>query len=187
MAKKGSEWKKEPPIIKITDDYKIRILVCYLLHNIGAPLTDKQLIEITTEDDMVNYFDLMNALDGIDKNGLCTVTKDRTSSTYTIAENGSKIVGEVEEYVPYSIRQKCLKTAYRMMEKAKNKKPYKSRVVTLEKGFYVRFSFPDPFEEHNLSEIHYYAPTYERAIELKEKIDQNPRLLFKSLKNLIED
>ena len=42
-------------------------------------------------------------------------------NTYSIAENGSKIVGEVEALVPFTIREKCLKSAYRMMERAKIK------------------------------------------------------------------
>ncbi|NLJ16878.1 MAG: DUF4364 family protein [Clostridiales bacterium] len=187
MARNRKDRSNEPPKIKIDDAYKIRILICFLLHNIGAPLTDKQLIEITTEDEMVNYFDLMNALDGIDKNGLCNVVEQKGGNTYSIAENGSKIVGEVEALVPFTIREKCLKSAYRMMERAKNKKPYKSRVLTLEKGFYVRFSYPDPIEEHNLIELHFYADDYEKALQIKEKIDSNPKLLFKSIKNIIED
>ena len=62
---------KEQPRIRIDDVNKIRILVCHLLYSIGCPLNRDQLIEITSLEQAVNYFDLMEALDGI-TGRLCT-------------------------------------------------------------------------------------------------------------------
>ena len=81
---------------------KIRILVCHLLYSIGCPLNRDQLIEITSLEQAVNYFDLMEALDGI-TGRLCTcqevytrdeIKKDSLVSVrYAEHENGTCTIG----------------------------------------------------------------------------------------------
>ena len=46
----------------MTDKYEIKILICYLLYSVHAPLSREQLNLIFQEEQLVNYFSFCYAL-----------------------------------------------------------------------------------------------------------------------------
>ena len=60
------------PRIRIDKVEDIRILICHLIYALGCPLSKDQIIEITSLEDAVNYFDVTAALDTVTEK-LCTV------------------------------------------------------------------------------------------------------------------
>ena len=53
------------PRIRIKEIDDICVLVCYLIYSLGCPLTKAQLVEITSFEDAVNYFNLSRALEKV--------------------------------------------------------------------------------------------------------------------------
>lgn len=175
----------EVPKIRLDDAYRIKILVCYILHHIGCPLTENQLVEIMTTDDMVNYFDLQLALNDIDKNRLCSVrTAGNGETCYAIDINGVSTVAQFESHVPLSIREKSLDTAVELIKKTqKEKESYNIRIDETNKGFYVDIKFfPDTPLTVKLETI-IQAETREKAEKIKDNIDSNPMAFYKQIMN----
>ena len=96
---------KEIPRIRIDDVNEIRILVCHLIYSLGCPLTRDQLAEITSLEQAVNYFDLMEALDGITAR-LCTCQEVNGVPVYANTKLGDAAAREFGSELPQSIRDK---------------------------------------------------------------------------------
>ena len=101
---------KEQPRIRIDDVNKIRIVVCHLLYSSGCPLNRDQLIEITSLEQAVNYFDLMEALDGI-TGRLCTCQEVNGIPVYSNTRLGDAAAREFGSELPQSIREKMFEEA----------------------------------------------------------------------------
>ncbi len=112
---------KEIPRIKVVDVNKIRILVCHLIYSLGCPLTRDQLAEITSLEQAVNYFDLMEALDGITER-LCTRGEANGIPVYANTPLGDAAAREFGNELPQSIREKMFEEAVKVYTRDEIKK-----------------------------------------------------------------
>lgn len=112
---------KEMPRIRVDDINKIRILVCHLIYSIGCPLNRDQLIEITSLEQAVNYFDLMQALDGIQER-LCVCQEINGVPVYSNTPLGDAAAREFGSDLPQSVREKMFEEAVRVYTRDEIKK-----------------------------------------------------------------
>ncbi len=101
------------PRITVDNVDDIRILICYLIYSLGCPLTKNQLIEITSLEQAVNYFDLSAALSDIGER-LCTVTETDGVPLYSNTRLGVKAAKEFSDRLPASVREKMFNEAVRV-------------------------------------------------------------------------
>jgi len=101
------------PRITIDNVDDIRILICYLIYSLGCPLTKNQLIEITSLEQAVNYFDLSAALSTIGER-LCTVSEIDGVPLYSNTRLGVKAAKEFSDKLPASVREKMFGEAVRI-------------------------------------------------------------------------
>ena len=104
---------KEIPRIKVDDIQLIRILVCHLIYSLGCPLSREQLIEITSLEQAVNYFDLAEALNGIEER-LCLVQEYDGEPVYSNTPLGDAAAREFGNTLPASIREKMFEEAVKV-------------------------------------------------------------------------
>lgn len=112
---------KEIPRIRIDDVNKIRILVCHLIYSLGCPLNKDQLIEITSLEQAVNYFDLMEALEGITER-LCTSQEINGTIVYSNTPLGDAAAREFGSDLPQSVREKMFEEAVKVYTRDEIKK-----------------------------------------------------------------
>ena len=112
---------KEIPRIRIDDVNKIRILVCHLIYSLGCPLTKDQLVEITSLEQAVNYFDLMEALDGI-TGRLCISQEVDGTTVYSNTPLGDAAAREFGSELPQSVREKMFEEAVKVYTRDEIKK-----------------------------------------------------------------
>ncbi len=126
---------KSVPRITIDDKDKIRILVCHLIYSLGCPLTKNQLIEITSLEQAVNYFDLIDALNGIDEH-LCEVTEVDGETSYSNTAVGNHAARELSYELPASIREKMFEEAVKVYTRdaIKNDRLYAVRYAENDNG-----------------------------------------------------
>ena len=103
----------ETPRIRVEKQEDIRILICHLIYALGCPLTREQLIEITSFEDAVNYFDITAALDSA-AGKLCSVEEINGVEYYSNTPLGIKAAREFENVIPVSIREKMFDEAVRI-------------------------------------------------------------------------
>lgn len=102
----------EIPRIRIEEIDDIRVLVCYLIYSLGCPLSKNQLIEITSFEDAVNYFNLITALDKIGH--LCEETDIDGETVYNNTPAGINAAQTLGDSLPLSVREKLLTEAVRV-------------------------------------------------------------------------
>jgi hypothetical protein len=177
----------ELPKIVITDDAKIITLVCYLLEYLGS-LTEEQLLEIVTLDDVVAQFKLNDALATIEKKKLAALT----DNVYKIAEAGKSWLSEFENSLAITLRRKMLAVGKNVVRLSALKKAVKWNISQSENTktgatlwrFYA--CFLNEMDGTPVMEIKIYSKTKDGAVKAQEKFLQDPaKALSDSIANFI--
>lgn len=111
----------EVPRIRIDNIDDICVLICYLIYSLGCPLARSQLIEITSLEEAVNYFDLSAAFDKV-RGHLCIETDTDGETVYSNTPNGIKAARDLGASLPLSIREKMFSEAVRVYTRDAMKK-----------------------------------------------------------------
>ncbi len=101
------------PRIRIEETDDICVLICYLIYSLGCPLSKQQLIEITSYEEAVNYFSLIQALEKA-KEHLCEEIEVDGEPVYTNTPNGISAARNLGKDLPATIRDKTFKEAVRV-------------------------------------------------------------------------
>lgn len=92
-----------------------------MIYSLGCPLNVNQLAEITSLEQAVNYFDLMETLESI-KGRLCTCTEQDGVQVFANTELGDKAAGELGNDLPQSVREKMFEEAVRVYTRDETRK-----------------------------------------------------------------
>lgn len=164
------------PRIRVDDVQSIRILVCHLIYSLGCPLRKSQLIEITALEQAVNYFDLIEALDGIEER-LCTVEEIDDDLIYANTKLGDAAAREFGNTLPASIREKMFEEAVKVYTRdaMKKDKLYAVRYAENENGSCtIGISIKDSATAKQKYYLNIFTPDKESAERIKNKIKADP-------------
>lgn len=167
---------KTVPRITINDTHSIRILVCHLIYSLGCPLKKDQLVEITSLEQAVNYFDLMQALDGIEEN-LCTVSELDGDLLYANTKLGDAAAKEFSSDLPASVREKMFEEAVKVYTRdaMKKDKLYAVRYAESQNGSCtIGISIKDNITGKQKYYLNIYTSDKDSAEKIKNKIKSNP-------------
>ena len=116
----------------LTDRTEIKILICYLLTNAKQPLTAQQIIDTLIGQQLVNYFELQDALSHLaSQNIIC-----EDDGVYSITEEGKDISRQLEKALPYSVKERAYKSVIEILQYEALKRQNKTTITPLEKGGY---------------------------------------------------
>ncbi len=167
---------KNVPRIKVDDINSIRILVCHLIYSLGCPLTKNQLMEITSLEQAVNFFDLNEALDGIEER-LCTVEELDGDLVYANTKLGDAAAREFKNMLPVSIREKMFEEAVKVYTRdaMKKDKLFAVRYAENENGSCtIGVSIKDDVTGKQKYYLNIYTGDKDTAEKIKNKIKDNP-------------
>ena len=82
----------------------IRILLCYILASVGAPLSRQDLSRIIQEKGLANYFEVEDALATLLKQG--NITQDEQGFC-AVTRGGLEIANSLDATLPLSVRDKA--------------------------------------------------------------------------------
>ena len=93
----------------LNDSTQIRILLCYLVKS-AAPLPRQTLEGALLQEELVNWFELGDALAEVEKNGLVTLGPEG----YTVTDKGATVADELGPDVPRSVRESATRAVLRI-------------------------------------------------------------------------
>lgn len=108
----------------LTGSTEIRLLLCHLIKSAG-PITRQELENALLEEALVNYFEIGSCLDDITRQKLVTCEK----STYTITPDGAKVIAELADDLPRSVRERALSAALRAQVWARKEAAYSAKIT----------------------------------------------------------
>jgi hypothetical protein len=178
-----------PKLASIEDDNKVLTMLCYLLEYLGG-LTESQLLEIVTADELVAPFKVNDALDIIEKRELATLS----DGVYKISEPGKTWLQGYENSLAITLRRKVLQEGKNVLRLAELRKAVTWKVTELARegkhgeevvwAFHARFL--NEADGTPLMEIKLYSKTKDGALNAQENFLKDPaKTLSDSIGTLI--
>ncbi len=172
------------PRIRIEDIDKISVLISYLIYALGCPLTKDQLIEITSLEEAVNYFDLMQSLEKSTGN-LWTLVELNGEKALANTGKGIKAAKELADTLPTSIREKMFNEAVRVYTRDAMEKGGSflsaDYVKTNDGTCTVNIKIIDTDTTQQKYNIYIETQNEEEAETIKKKVKEDPNKFAKYL------
>ncbi len=122
----------------------IRLLVCYLLKSIDAPMTRQMLNDAMQEDGLANFFEVGQAIEELLKTGNITADILDDEEVISVTEKGREAAELLQTSLPKTVREKAVNSAIRLTTKAKVERENKIEVKKEDDGGYtITFSLFD--------------------------------------------
>ena len=152
----------------------IRILLCYILASVNAPLSRQDLTRIIQEKGLANYFEVEDALASLltqgniaqDQEGRCTVTPA-----------GQEIADSLDATLPLSVRDKALEAAFTLLAQAKAQRENRVDLTKTKRGYQITCHISDG--EMDLMAISLYVPDKAQAKMVRERFYRDPEGVYK--------
>ena len=154
----------------------IRILLCYILTSVGAPLSRESIGEIMQGKALANYFEVGDALDSLLKQGNVTVDED---GAFSVTDSGREIAASLDVSLPLSVRDKALEAALRLAAEQKARRENKVEFLEAERGYQVRCHVSGG--ETELMTISIYVPDKAQAELVERNFYRDPEGVYRLL------
>ena len=154
----------------------IRILLCYILTSVGAPLSRESISEIMQGKALANYFEVGDALDSLLRQGNVTVDED---GAFSVTDSGREIAASLDVSLPLSVRDKALEAALRLTAEQKARRENKVELLEAENGFQVRCHVSGG--ETELMTISIYVPDKAQAELVERNFYRDPEGVYRLL------
>ena len=163
----------EPGGLRSKDE--IRILLCYLLASVPAPLSRDDILTIMQENGFANYFEVTDSLSELEENGNVLRTPGQLP-LYTVAEQGRMIARQLHMDLPLSVREKAVAAALSLLALARSKRENKVEVEEIEEGFIVTCHISGG--EVELMRFSLYAPDRYQANLIEQSFHRSPQTVY---------
>ncbi|MCI7760135.1 MAG: DUF4364 family protein [[Eubacterium] saphenum] len=179
----------EVPRIRVSEIDDICVLICHLIYSLGCPLSKDELIEITSLEDAVNYFNLTAALEKASGH-LLNVTDVDGEIVYSNTAMGIKAAKDLGAALPLSVRDKMFKEAVRVYTRdamKKNSSFLAVRYITNPDGTCtLGVTVMDEVTAQPKYYLEIAAENPENADFIKSKIKQDPKAFKAYLDNFFK-
>lgn len=154
----------------------IRILLCYILNSVNAPLSAESISQIVQGKALANYFETGDALAALLRQGNVSVDEN---GDYTVTDKGREIARNLDAALPLSVRDKALEAAVRLMADAKARRENHVEIEETENGFRVTCHISGGKME--LMSVSLYVPDRAQAKLVEQNFYKDPEGVYKLL------
>lgn len=122
----------------LNDSTEIRILLCYLIKE-ASPLTRENLESALMGEELVNYFEMVNALNLLEQQQLIVCRDD----TYTITDKGRMVADTLCHDIPRSVQESAIRAVIRAQTWVRKAAQNHAEVQEENGSYYVQCSIRD--------------------------------------------
>ena len=122
----------------------IRLLICYLLKSVDAPMTRQMLNEAMQEDGLANYFEVGQAIEELLKTGNITADILEEDEVISVTQKGREAAELLQTSLPRTVREKAVNSAIRLTTRAKIERENKIEVKKEDNGEFKRNEHGEP-------------------------------------------
>ena len=152
----------------------IRILLCYILASVNAPLSRQDLTRIIQEKGLANYFEVEDALASLLTQG--NIAQDQAGRC-TVTPAGRAIADSLDATLPLSVRDKALEAAFTLLAQAKAQRENRVDLTKTKRGYQITCHISDG--EMDLMAISLYVPDKAQAKMVRERFYRDPEGVYK--------
>ncbi len=165
---------------------ELKTLICYILSNIQQPMSFMQLYDALTQHNLVNYFELVPALDQLCQSRHLTRTEDVSDGAdyYMATSLGLETGKELTTAVPASVREKALASAQKVLRRERRKSEVRVNTIPAKNGgFIMEFAIPE--SKSDLIRFSLFVPTQEECAHLKKRFFNAPLFIYQGVLALL--
>lgn len=161
---------------------EIRILICYLLNSVDAPLAKDDIIEILQDNALANYFEVADAIAEMSEKGILLPSKGNTGA-FILSKDGKMIAKQLDTALPPSVRDKAVGAAIRLLAKAKRERENHVEFIKKEHGYQVTCHISGG--NMDLMSISLDVPDLYQANMVKRNFYRSPETVYRMLLALL--
>ena len=166
----------------LTDRTEIKILICYLLTGAKQPLTEQQIVDTVIGQQLVNYFELLDALSHLTEQNLIY----EVDGMYSITDDGKEISRQLEKVLPFSVRERAYKAVIEILQYDALKKQNKTKITHVNGGgFNLNCTIED--ESFVLFSCDIFMPNEKSAQLAQENFIRHGQDIFKCVLGITTD
>ena len=167
-----------------TED-EVKVLICYTLSQLGKGMELDQLYDALSEYELVNYFELVKALDKLVETGhLAGESSPDAPALYTATKLGRHAGKELEKSLPLAVREKALDASRRLLARERRLQALKiTQTPNPEGGFTLELVIPEAAGEMLCLRV--FAPTEEDCETIKRRFLNAPLTVYKGVLALL--
>lgn len=160
--------------------YEIKTLICYLYYSVKENISRDLIIESIMEDELANFFEVSAAFDELvnDKKLIESEVVDG-EQTYVLSDEGKMIAELLDSTVAYSVKEKSLKCALKLLADRKTARENYVEIEKTESGFNVICTVSGGDIE--LLKFTLYAPDIDQAQIIKKSFLSYPSTVYKAM------
>lgn len=158
----------------------IRLLICYLLKSVDAPMTRQMLNEAMQEDGLANYFEVGQAIEELLKTGNITADILDEDEVISVTAKGREAAELLQTSLPRTVREKAVNSAIRLTTRAKIERENKIEVKKEENGGYkITFSLFD--RDTELMKLSVYVSDSLQLEQVKQNFINDPVKVYSTI------
>jgi len=161
---------------------EIKILICYLLASVGAPLSKNDIISIIQDNALANYFEVTDCLAELAEKGN-VITHGENNELCTASDTAQMIAKQLDTALPPVVRDKAVAAAINLLAKAKRESENKVEIIKTERGFNVICHISGG--EMDLMNFTLYVPDMYQARMVKSEFQRSPETVYRMLLALV--
>lgn len=168
----------------LTNDFEVKILICFLLDNVKDVITSSQLQEVIAESGFVNYFELTEALSELKASEHIVCLKTQSGDdVLTLSETGIQTSRAFSDTLPATVKEKTLELCQKKIQYQKRKDEIEISYQKVPDGYQLNLCFKDIGTD--LLDMKIFIPTEKQCAEIKEQIYRNPTILYSGILSLL--
>ena len=164
----------------LTNDFEVKILICFLLKKIEQPLSFDQVNEILQKTGFVNYFEFVEAVSELQKTEHVLLTTDENGQeVFQLSEIGEAMAQTFHHTLPLTVREKTVESARELIQMQKQLEETEVRYHAVDDGYILTMKLKDIGSD--LMDLGVFVPSEDECVEIRERIYADPLLLYKTL------
>ncbi len=163
----------------------VKVLVLYILNYAGTPLSKDNIVKIAMQDGLVQYFDLMQAIDESLLTGLIDIIGQDYPDILRITEVGKQTLSMFEKTLPHNVVRKNQSALLKMLADIERGRNVKSDIQKKNSGYEVCCTLLDG--DDTLLEYKLFVPTQIQAQMIVDQFETDPTGKYKSILQLLID
>lgn len=168
----------------LTNDFEVKILICFLLKKIEQPLSFEQLNEILQKTGFVNYFEFVEAISELQKTEhILTEMDENGEEVFKLTEIGGVTAQTFHHTLPLTVREKTVEAARELIQMQKQLEETEVRYHAVEDGYVLSMKMKDIGSD--LMNLSVFIPGEDECVEIRERIYGDPLLLYKTLLSVL--
>ncbi len=161
----------------LKDSYGIKILICYLVHSFNSALTPKDILEISFEHALANYFEVCSVMEELILNGI--VLKDTNTEILSLSKDGLLIAETLYTDTPFTVREKAVAAIKKRLARKRHEEETHIEINEVADGYQIVCTLLGTGTP--LMSVSLYMPDKKYALAAKERFIDNPEIIYRTL------